>query len=277
VAPRRSMLVPSVYSLTMQMNGSPALLQRIGRLLRAKQFLVFYAIGLFVLLYVPPLLTGWLRHHRPLDQLLRENDAMLGDLWAKPGLSIALVIVGSLVAQAWLRAGYLRSLLGRLHWRPVDARQFRRLLGLMVTYELVTWGLSAAATALGINADDVTVSDRTTAISYALLFLQLVVMLVLLYADYAIVVSSVTLLQSFRRSVDTVRANRLISLLVVGLPLTVAIMSASAMLSIRGAALTILPSIVVVVVVSGAISFVVDVVLITVYIDTIQRRGSGED
>jgi hypothetical protein len=261
----------------MQTNGSPTLLQRIGRLLRAKQFLVFYAIGLFALLYVPPLATGWLRDHRPLDVLVRDSDALLADLWARHSLLMALIIALAIVLQTWFRAGYLRSLLGRLHWGPVDGRQFRRLLGLMVTLELIAWGTSAAAVALGLSSDDVTLDTRTQLLVLGLILVQLLVAVALLYADYAIVVSSVTLLQSLRRSLDTVRANRLVSLLAVGLSLIIFDMTTSALSGIQGAGAAILPSIVILIVVRGALSFVLDVVLIAVYIDTIERRGTQRD
>ena len=51
----------------MQMNARPALISRIGRLLRAKESLVFYAIGLGMLDFAAPLATGWLFRHRSLS------------------------------------------------------------------------------------------------------------------------------------------------------------------------------------------------------------------
>jgi hypothetical protein len=147
----------------------------------------------------------------------------------------------------------------------------------MVTYELIGWGTSAAAVALGLSGDDVTLDTGAQLLVLGLVLVQLLITLALLYADYAIVVSSVTLLQSLRRSLDTVRANRLVSLLAVGLSLVIFDMSTSAITGVHGAGSAILPSIVILIVLRGALSFVLDVVLIAVYIDTIERRPSQHD
>jgi len=125
------MLPVSVYSPAMQTNARPALLQRIGRLLRAKEFLVFFAIGLGVLDFGAPLATGWLFRHRSLATLLHTNNSVAGDAVAGGGWGVIAVAVAYLLVSAFFTAGYLRSLLGRLHWGPRDARQFSRLFALL--------------------------------------------------------------------------------------------------------------------------------------------------
>ena len=118
----------------MQMNARPALLQRIGRLLRAKEFLVFYAIGLGLLDLGAPLATGWLFRHRSLATLLRTDNTVAGDAAAGRGAAVIAVAAAYLLVSAFFTAGYLRSLLGRLHWGPRDARQFVRLVALLTPH-----------------------------------------------------------------------------------------------------------------------------------------------
>lgn len=265
------MFMASVYSRIMQMEtkSSSPLLQRIGRLFRAKQFLVFYAIGLYVVTYVPPLLTGWLRDHRPLGELLDEGEAVFADLWSAPGLAIAVVVVAYLALSAWFWAGYLRSLTGDLTWRPASGRQFGRLLGLTIVYELLAGGLSFALDAIGFR--DAEPGTRDALLGELTFVAYLVLWTLLLYVAYAIVVSDVSLWVGFRRSLSTLRANLLISVLMVLTPVVVGMLSASLTGDLDGGAARLLPTMVIDVVVWGVVGFVADVVLVSVYVDTLER------
>ena len=96
----------------MQMYAPPALLQRIGRLLRAKESLVFYAIGLGLLDFAAPLATGWLFAHRSLATLMHTDNSVAGDAVAGHTLAVIAVALAYLLLSAFFTAGYLRSLLG---------------------------------------------------------------------------------------------------------------------------------------------------------------------
>jgi hypothetical protein len=254
------MLPGSVYSPAMQMNPAPALLQRVGRLLRAKEFLVFYAIGLVVLDLGAALLTGWLFRHRSMHDLLGLDHSVLGD--AASGRTLALISVGLLylVLAAFLRAGYLRSLLGRLHWAPRDGTQFVRLFELMLLIDLASWGLAAALHAAAGQA--------------ALLDLLLIAVVAanvpFLYADYAIIVSNVGAGRAIVRSLRTIRGNGFVSLLMIVAPLVLGVI-VGRLLGSTGDATSLLPDVVIYVLVWGSIVFLADVVLICVYIDSIER------
>jgi len=251
----------SVYSAAMQMNARPALPQRIVGLLRAKEFLVFYAIGLAALDLCVPLATGWLRAHRSLPDLAQAQNSVAGDAVAGHGPAVVALAVGYLLVSAWFTAGYLRSLLGRLHWGPRDGLQFRRLLAYVVLFALLDWGLTAGAVAAG---------DNPTALQ-ALLVLQVAVNVPLLYAGYAIVASNVGLLRAIARSLRTFAANAIVSLLVL-----LALFEAVIVLGVvapptAGSASGVLPALLIHVLVWGSVSFLADVVLLCVYIDTVER------
>jgi hypothetical protein len=256
------MLTRSVYSAAMQMNAAPALPQRIGRLLRAKEFLVFYAIGLGTLDLGVALLTGWLYHHRPLHELLGLDNSALGDAIAGRTVALIVIAVLYLLLAAFLRAGYLRSLLGRLHLAPRDGTQFRRLLALMVLIALVGWGLAAALHA---------VAQRGGLVDL-LLLVVVVATIPFLYADYAIIVSNVGAGRAIARSLKTCRLNLSISILMLVAPLAVnEIVVRLLPTGGTGSAGTLLPDLVIHLLVWGSVLFLADVVLICVYIDSIER------
>ena len=95
----------------------------------------------------------------------------------------------------WLRAGYIRSLVGPMHFRPASGRQFINLLIFQVMLEVVgalgVRGLAAAG-------DDVVAANLVA-------FGQLAVYFVVLYADYIIVLGGVGPLRGIRLSVRMVR------------------------------------------------------------------------
>jgi len=251
----------SVYSATMQMNARPALPQRIVGLLRAKEFLVFYAIGLAALDLSTPLATGWLRDHRALPALAQATNSPVGDAVAGHGLAVVTLTVGYLLVSAWFTAGYLRSLLGKLHWGPRDGLQFRRVLSYVVLIALVDWGLAAGVAAAG---------DNLSALQ-ALLVLQVVVNVPLLYAGYAIVASNVGLLRAISRSLRTFGANLVVSLLVLLALFEVVIVLGVIAPPTADSAPGVLPALLIHVLVWGSFSFLADVVLLSLYIDTVER------
>jgi len=238
----------------------PTLSQRCAATLRAKQFVVFYAVALYALGVAVTLLTGWLRDHRSAQDLLRTTSSPLSDLAATRSWLIAAVAAGYYAATAWFRAGYIRSLVGRLHWRPVGVVQFGRLLALILVLE----GAFAASTGL-MNAQQ----GATAASLMLLVFLLL--SLVGFYADYAIVISNIGPLLGIRRSLQTVRATLGLSVGLVMLA-TLLFNGIDALLTAftSGSLAAIAPILVIRVFLLGSLSFVLDVVLVLIYIDAIE-------
>ena len=258
------MLPRSVYSPAMQMNAPPALLQRIGRLLRAKESLVFYAIGLGLLDFAAPPATGWLFAHRSLATLLHTDNSVAGDAVAGHTVTVVAVALAYLLLSAFFTAGYLRSLLGRLHWGPRDARQFLRLLAFVTLSAALSWGLRAVAGVAGNHLGGTT--DQVVVFT-----LLTVVNIPLLYAGYAIVTSNVGLGRAIVRSLQTFAANAFISLLVVFTLFEVLLVLWQILPAGSGSAAALLPSVLIHILVWGSVSFVADVVLLCVYIDSIER------
>ena len=258
------MLPCSVYSPAMQMNARPALLQRIGRLLRAKEFLVFYAIGLGLLDVGAPLATGWLFRHRSLATLLHTNNTVAGDALTGRGVALVAVAVAYLLVSAFFTAGYLRSLLGRLHWGPRDARQFARLFVLLALGAAISWGAAALESAAG---------DRlgSTGLQLLVFAVATLVNVPLLYAGYAIVASNVGVTRAIVRSLQTFAANASVSLLVLFGLFYVSLLLSWLLVGATGNALALGPTLLIYVLVWGSVSFLADVVLLSVYIDSVER------
>jgi hypothetical protein len=246
----------------MQMNARPALLPRIGRLLRAKESLVFFAIVLALLDFAAPLGTGWLFRHRALATLLGTQNTVVGDAAAGRRAAVIGVAVAYLVVSTFFTAGYLRSLLGSFHWGPRDGRQFGRLLGLTVLVQAIRWGLAALAVAArGLGQVEVPL----------LYVVQLAVYVPLLYADYAIVASNVGVWQALVRSAQTFVANAFWSVFVLLVVFEVSYVLWLALPGTSGSALALSPTVLIHVLVAGCINFLSDVVLLSVYIDSIER------
>ena len=254
----------SVYSPAMQMNERPALLQRIGRLLRAKEFLVFYAIGLGLLDFGAPLATGWLFRHRALATLLPTGNAVVGDAVVGHTVAIIAVAVAYLLVSAFFTAGYLRSLLGRLHWGPRDARQFGRVLALLTIVATVSWGVAALYNVAGGH-------PRSAGLALSVLVVQFAVNVPFLYAEYAVVASNLGVGRSLVRSMQTFAANAFVSLLVLVTFFVVSNVLWLLLPGDSGDALALGPTVLVHVLVWGSVSFLADVILLSVYIDSIER------
>jgi hypothetical protein len=246
----------------MQMNARPALLQRTGRLLRAKETLVFYAIALGALDFCAPLATGWLFRHRSLATLLGAQNTVVGDAASGRGAAVVGVAVAYLALSAFFTAGYLRSLLGSFHLGPRDGRQFGRLLALFALVAAVSWGLAAlwqAATGLGQAELSV------------MFVVQLVLDVPLLYAEYAIVASNVSVWRSLVRSSQTFAANAALSVFVLIVLFASSLVLWQLLPGTSGSALDLTPTVLIHVLVWGSLDFLADVVLLSVYIDSIER------
>ncbi len=248
----------------MQTYAPPALFQRIGRLLRAKESLVFYAIGLGLLDFAAPLATGWLFAHRSLATLMHTDNSVAGDAVAGHTLAVIGVALAYLLLSAFFTAGYLRSLLGRLHWGPRDLRQFARLLAFVALSAAVSWGIGAAIAVAGRSL------DGTTYLLFVFV-LEAIVEVPLLYAGYAIVASNVGLTAALVRSLRTFAANAFISLLVVFTLFDVLLLLWQYLPGDAGDAASLLPTVLIHVLVWGSASFLADVVLLSVYIDSVER------
>jgi hypothetical protein len=236
---------------------SHTLPQRVTAVLHAKQFIVFFAIGLFALDFAVPLGSAWLYRHEPLAELLRSRGPLADAVAARSVLIAAFFIVYLLVG-AWLRAGYIRSLVGPFHLRPTDRRQFLRLLALQLALEVVG---ALAAGAIVLAGDDLLLVN---AIFLGVLAFGLLV----LYADYIIVIGDVGPLRAVALSWRTVRAVPIPSALVL---LTVSFLGyyASSMLNenVTGSFARALPMMIVQCAIMGGVLFVADVVLVVIYLN----------
>jgi hypothetical protein len=252
---------------------SHTLPQRVTALLHAKQYIVFFAIGLYMLDFAVALGSAWLYRHEPLAELLRSGGPLADAVAARSAL-IATVFVAYLLASTWLRAGYVRSLMGDFHLRPADRRQFLRLLALQLALEIVG---ALVAGAVVFAGDDPLPAN---AVFLALLAFNFVV----LYADYIIVSSDVGPLRAIALSWRTVKATLIPSALVL---LTASLVGiyATGMLdeSVTGSFARALPMMLVHCVIMGSVLFVADVVLVVLYLNAAEtdklkpkRRGAND-
>jgi hypothetical protein len=237
---------------------SHTLPQRVTAVLHAKQYLVFFAIGLYTLDFVVPIGSAWLYRHEPLTALLRNTWGPLADAVAARSALIAAVFVAYLLVGAWLRAGYIRSLVGPFHLRPADRRQFLRLLTLQLALEIVG---ALAAAAIVLAGDDLLLAN---VVILGLLAFYLVV----LYADYIIVIGDVGPLRAIALSLRTVRATLLPSALIL-LAVTLLGAAATGLLDeeVTGSLARAAPMMLVQCVIMGGVVFVADVVLVVLYLN----------
>jgi hypothetical protein len=191
----------------------------------------------------------------------------LSDLAATRSWLIAVVVAGFYILNAWFRAGYIRSLVGRRHLRPVGMVQFGRLLALTLLLD----GAFGALTGL-------TNAQHGAAATELLLLVLLLLSLAGLYADYAIVVSNIGPLTGIYRSLQTVRARLGLSAgLVVLAVLFFQGMDSLLTVVTSGSLAAIAPVLVIRVFLLGSLTFVLDVVLVLIYIEAIEtgRIPSG--
>jgi len=241
------------------MDGTrPTLPQRVTAVLHAKQYLVFFAIGLYVLDLAVPITSAWLYRRRPLAALLRNTWGPLADAFAARSLLILALFIVYMLARTWLRAGYIRSLVGPFHLRPTDRRQFLRLAVLELALEVVA---ALAAGALVLAGDDLLL---TSAVVLGLLAFYFVV----LYADYIIVIADVGPLRAVALSWRTVMATLVPSGLIL-LAVTLLGNAAAGLLdeNVTVSLARALPMMLVQCVIMGGVVFVADVVLVVLYLD----------
>ena len=244
-----------VYSGTMNATR-PTLPQRVTAVLRAREYVVFFAIGLFALDLAVPIVSGWMRLGGPFSEIMYSSWGALADAVATRSPLIGAVWVVYVLLMTWFRAGYIRSLAGPTRLRPASARQFLNLLAFQVILEVVgalgMWGIVAAG-------DDALWANLAA-------FAQLAVYLVVLYADYIIVLGDVGPLRGIRLSARMVRLHFLLSagiLLVVTLvgQLSASLFTENVLTSLARS----LPMLLVQCVVMGAVIFVADIVLVVLY------------
>jgi hypothetical protein len=233
--------------------------QRVTAVLRAKQYLVFFAIGLYALDVAVPLVSAWLYRHEAFAELLHNTWGPLADAVAARSVLIGVIFIVYVLAVAWLRAGYIRSLVGPFHLRPADRRQFLRLLVLEVGLEIVG-ALSAGAIVLA--GDDLLWAN-------VVVLGLLVVYFVVLYADYIIVIADVGPLRAIVLSARTARVNLLASATIL-LAVTLLGNAAVGLLdeSVTGSLARALPMLLLECVLMGSVVFVADVTLVVLYLRT---------
>ena len=257
------------------MDGTgPTLPQRVTAVLHAKQYLAFFAIGLYAFDFAVPIASAWLYRHEPLAKLLRNTQGALADAVAARSAVIAVVFVVYLLVGTWLRAGYIRSLVGRFHLRPADRRQFLRLLVFDLALEIVG---ALAAGAIVLGGDDLLLAN---AVVFSLLAFNVPV----LYADYIIVIADVGPLRAVALSWRTVRAAPIPSALIL-LAVTLLANRAAGLLdqNVTGSLARAAPMMLVQCVIVGGVVFVADVVLVVLYLNAAETgrlkpapRGAGD-
>jgi hypothetical protein len=235
----------------------PTLPQRVTAVLHAKQYLVFFAIGLYVLDFAVPIASAWLYRHASLAELLN-NRGPLADAVAARSAVIAAVFVVYLLVGTWLRAGYIRSLVGPFHLRPADRRQFVSLLVLELALDVVG---ALAAGALVLAGSDPLLVDAVALGMLAFFF-------IVLYTDYIIVIAHVGPLRAVVLSWHTVRAAPIPSALIL-LAVTLLGYASAGLLNenVTGSLALALPMMLVQCVIMGSVFFVADVVLVVLYLN----------
>ena len=264
---RRTAMTSSVYFRAMEMNRQ-TLSQRIFSTLRAKQQLVLFAIVLGTLDFCVPLFGAWLQRPRPLADLIAHSTSPLYLLRA-PSFGVVVLLAGYVALASWLRAGYIRSIIGTTHFSPQSGRQWASMAGLLV----VTFGLSVAT--------DVGLAGTSDAGSLTLVqVFELAVTFVLLYADYAIVIGGLDPMTAIRRSLTTASRTLFASLSVM-LFFTLVGQLLSWLIDQRltGSLIDMLLLLATRLIAFGGLAFVSDVALILIYIDAVERGvvppGSG--
>jgi len=262
------MLGPSVYLRAMEMNRQ-TLGQRVSVTLWAKQYLVFFAIALSAIDFTVWATALWLAYGDTVDAPLVARGSLLQAILHGPSAVLVTLVIASLALTAWLRAGYIRSVVGSLHFAPRGGAQWLSLFGLLVITEAINWGASVGYRAAG-----------SSELLNALIYLPLLTIgFVLLYADYAIVITGLNPLAAIRRSWLSARRTWFVSFVVLlGVSLilnTIAILLGE---QLSGRFVDALPLLVAYVLTVGTVSFFADVTLIIAYIDAIERGKipSGE-
>lgn len=238
----------------------PTLLRRALAVLHAKQYLVFYAIPVYALAVLAPLLLSWLHERGAAEEVLGRAAAPFYDTVAAPGLLAVGAVLVYLGAYTWLRAGYIRSIVGRLHLRPQSGVQFFSLFGVYTVTEVVSglgaWALSSKGH-----------GGVASLVGIALLAIGVVLM----YSDYAAVITGLDPLRAIWRSWGCVRANVALSAMVAITAYLVGALAATALLAAaNGDWPRAAPLLLIYVMVMGVVTFAADVVMIVTYVHSVE-------
>lgn len=231
----------------------PTLVRRVSAVLRARQFIVFYAMALYAFDLAVLLLVAWLRDGEPVAVALERSREPLAQAVAAGDVLLVGAVALSLLTISWFRAGYIRSLVGGFRLRPAGTRQFLSLLALETL-------LTAAAAAAGLW------TTGTVGLVTALAVFALYV--IALYADYVIVLAGVGPVAALKRSWLVVRAAPLPSFAVLMAATLCGVLAATLPgAAADGGLAAALPLLVVRCVFMGVVLFVADVVLVVLYLD----------
>lgn len=238
-------------------------MRRALAVLQAKQYLLFYAIPLYALTAVVPLLLSWMRADGSAEDVLGRPASAVYDAAAAPGLLAVGIVLVYLAVYTWFRAGYIRSIVGRFHLRPQSGAQFLSLLGVYATVEVV-FGLGAWALVATTDAG---------AVVGVIGVVLLVAGVVFMYADYASVVTGLDPIRAIVRSWMCVRANLVLSVAIALTVYLVALLAGTLLsLTTDGGWLQAVPLLVVYVLVMGVVTFAADVVMVVTYVHAVETR-----
>jgi hypothetical protein len=248
------------------MDGShQTLARRTLVVLRARQHVVFFAMALVALNLAVPLLSAWLVEQRPIGELLQTPRSPLADAISEGSLVSAGLFVAWVLLAAFLRAGYIRSIVGSFRLGASGVTQFASLLVLMLIIRVI----GAGVVGFGGWAEGRTGVAQT--LSLAVMLAIAAIDLALLYADYIVVLAGVGPFAAMRRSLRVLLAAVMPSLLIL-LGFTLLSDIAIHLLGTEAASLLhASPTIVLRIVAVGAIMFVTDVALIVVYQHVLER------
>lgn len=236
------------------------LFAQIASTIRAKQFLVFFAIALVGMDFATSILTSYLHDPRPLSDVLLDPNGNMYGLIRWPSFATALIVGAAFVLLAWLSCGYIRSLIGPRRFGPANVAQFVSMLLLLIAVDLCNAGIEH-------------ISRSPSMGSLFPSILQLLVVLLFLYADYAIVISGVDPARAIWCSLEAIGGNAVLSLsLVMIIALLQMVVQTLVDLTVNGGFAGSVGMVVLWVAVFGVVRFLSDVVLVCVYLDSIERR-----
>jgi hypothetical protein len=253
------------------------LLLRVSALLRAKQYVVFFSIALYAFAFTVPLVSSWVRRDGSLGDALDHVGSVFVDAGAERSLTIFALALAAAVVTAFFRAGYIRSIVGRFHPGPRDTLQFGRLLALQFIIEALVAAYAVLGTTL---ADTTTASLPFWLLISAALLLLVAASLALAYADYAVVISGIGPWHALKRSLRVFRLHPGSTVLVILAVRFVVDLGASLAREAMTGLPQALPVMVIEILLVGLLLFIADVVLIVVYLVTMEsgrlkevRRG----
>lgn len=247
--------------------------QRVIALLQARQFVVFFSIVLTAFSLVTDLFTTWWASRQPLAKVyFGMRDPELNALLAPGTVTIAIALF-MLPAMAFLRAAYLRSLAGDFALWPQSLRQFGRLLVLQAILTIVFAGGGA------LVEPAMNVAHIGGALGFLVTMAISVAVVLLAYSDYAIVLGDAgpfaAIAASARIAVREIFATILVVIAVQAIAWAPFITTAT----LERGLLNSLPLLIVRTVILGSVTFIADILLLTIFLDVVEsesRRDSEE-